>query len=279
MSLKKLVIVATLSFMNYASAGSVGAITIPTFSWSFANGKGSIKIDNATGVVALDGDICANSPDGRHDVAICGLALSVSVGTRNGYYLFSQGTQGSYSAQTAASAVNNLSGKIFSTSTFSPPPKDEVTGACIYFYRKTKSTTSYYNIAGACSGGYIPPAPSVVTCKFSGDVLIDYKSLSAEAASGAKKNGTTTISCDQDTAISLQVYDKSTSSNKVHLRDDKSLYATLTVNGADTSSEGVNINVKANEPSAITIDSELSTSGTPEAGEFTGSAIAVISIP
>lgn len=275
-----IVVFFTINFIFESSSyGEQGQVSLNQFAWTL-EGDG-VRVTASSATVLRAGLMCDRLAK-INPTYYCGVGIDIRSRSLSKGIAISYQHADSFTADDAVSALNSAAGRFWSGDS---SYQSTITGACLFLFNASSIDeinqqnmgTSYPD--GVCSGGVIPPGPVPATCKFSGDVLIDYGNLSAEAAFGATKTGTTTITCDQDTTISLQVYDKSTSSNKVQLRDDKSLSATLTVDGADTSSEGEIINVKANEPSTIMIDSELSTSGTPDAGEFTGSALAVISIP
>lgn len=261
------------------SYGEQGSINLDTFKWQLEDS--GVRIVSVSSSVTKPGLMCNIASSMPH--AMCGVGVAIeSKGLTNGVAL-NYGPTSSYTADQAVSATNSTAGKFWGPSAFQEG--SDITGACLFtFIANSEADVKNQNFSlnwmgSICKGGVIPPIPIPATCKFSGSILIDYGDLTSGALPGAKKTGTAIITCDQDTAIVLKVYDKKTNTNSVLLREDNSLTATLTVDDVDTSSEGKNIDVKANIPTPVMIDSELKTSGTPEAGGFTGSAIATISIP
>ncbi|WP_158784166.1 hypothetical protein [Pantoea sp. BAV 3049] len=139
-----------------------------------------------------------------------------------------------------------------------------------------------YNITGAVTvfptSLCAAPPPPVGACKISGDITIDYGSVSADSLSGRHATGTASIVCDQDTLVNFRVFSQE-QSNIVKLRDDNSISAKLTIDGQNTADVGKDINLTAGVPQAVTIDSEAIVTGTPDAGPFEGVAIAVLNLP
>lgn len=270
--------IALLSFCSFSAQSAIGEIIINSYSWS-SDGAGGIRVDRASASVKTPGLICDFFA--QHNIqGECGVAMGIETDRTPGIMsvkVIYSGPVASFTAQQQADGVNSLPGKIFTQDYFQ---RGSINRTCLYSYYKAGGSENYNTIDGVCSGSRpIPPTPVAPSCKFSGKINIDYGNLSTEYVAGAKKTGSTIITCDQDTTVNLKVYDKNTNTNVVFLRDNKSLSAMLTIDGIDTSSSGKNINVKANEPTPILIDSELKTEGTPDAGDFEGSAIATISIP
>ena len=122
------------------------------------------------------------------------------------------------------------------------------------------------------------PPPPIGACKISGDVIINYGNISSEKLSGLHASGHTTIQCDATTEVNFMAYSPSDGSNIVSLKNDGSLSAKLTIDGA-AANKGKIFDVQADSPVDITIDSELIKNGSPETGPFSGNAIAILSLP
>lgn len=124
------------------------------------------------------------------------------------------------------------------------------------------------------------PPPPVGTCKITGDVIIDYGSVSADMLSGARKSGSTSIECNTASTVSFVVFDSKSDQpdGEVSLRSDGSLSAKLTIDGTPASN-GKTYDIPENSSVNVTVDSELVVNGTPEAGPFSGSAVAILSMP
>ena len=121
------------------------------------------------------------------------------------------------------------------------------------------------------------PPPPIGSCKISGDILINYGTVSANKLAGLHASGEAVIKCDANTDVDFIAFSPS-GSNIVSLRQDNSLSAKLTINGF-AATEGARLNVPAGSAVNVTIDSELVTSGAVDAGPFSGTAVAEISLP
>lgn len=267
-----------LAVCSYSAQSTQGEIILNSYSWS-SDGSGGIIVDRASASVKTPGLICDFFA--QHNISgECGVALGIETDRTPGIISVKSiysGPIASFTAQQQADGVNSIVGHTYTQNYFQ---KGFIIASCLYsYYKDSSGSENYIPFDGVCSTAPLPPAPVAPSCKFSGKINIDYGNLSTQNVPGAKKTGSTVITCDQDTTVNLKVYDKNTNTNVVFLRDNKSLSAMLTIDGVDTSSSGKNINVKANEPTPILIDSELKTEGTPDAGDFEGSAIATISIP
>jgi len=127
------------------------------------------------------------------------------------------------------------------------------------------------------------PPPPTGHCKISGDVVIDYGSVSANNLSGLHASGNTSIQCNSATTVDFIVFNPEAAgagadADVVRLRDDNSLSARLTIDGV-ASDKGRRFDLQENSPVNVTIDSELIVNGKPEAGPFSGSVIGLLSLP
>ncbi|WP_191939672.1 hypothetical protein IFU37_023260 (plasmid) [Pantoea agglomerans] len=125
------------------------------------------------------------------------------------------------------------------------------------------------------------PPPPTGHCKISGDVVIDYGSVSANNLSGLHASGNASIQCNSATTVDFIVFNPEATgadANVVRLRDDNSLSARLTIDGV-ASDKGRRFDLQENSPVNVTIDSELIVNGKPEAGPFSGSVIGILSLP
>lgn len=214
---------------------------------------------------------------------ICGIGLWVD---RENYYIdppavyrFNSASVNSFTEDQASAVLNSAQGAVISSSSI--PGTGKIISGCLYTYYATKQGNVIGEEmidGGVCGGGKIPPAPTPASCQLTGNVNIDYGTLNADKLSGLHKAGSTTVVCNKNATVNLAVYNATDKTNVVELEKDGSLSAKLTVDGADVSKKQKSLNVKANVPTAINIDSELAVSGTPPAGAFNGSAVAVITI-
>lgn len=116
------------------------------------------------------------------------------------------------------------------------------------------------------------PAPSG-SCDFDQDVLtLDHGTLSRKELEGHEVSENVSISCTTSQTLKLYIY----SADKVELRDDGSLYSELYMNDNVLGTSGFTLDVEAQDN--VTVKSVLRTNGTPEAGEFSGSTIMLITV-
>lgn len=116
------------------------------------------------------------------------------------------------------------------------------------------------------------PAPSG-SCDFDQDVLtLDHGTLTRQELEGHEVSENVSISCTTSQTLKLFIY----SADKVDLRDDGSLYSELYMNDNVLGTSGFTLDVEAQDN--VTVKSILRTNGTPEAGEFSGSTIMLITV-
>ncbi len=125
--------------------------------------------------------------------------------------------------------------------------------------------------------GIAPPPTG--HCQFSNDVTIDYGTVSATELNGKQASGTVSVSCDADMNLEAWLINPLDGSNTVKLRDDGSISAKLTLDGEDASHAGKAFSVSEGGSVPLTITSEAIVSGTPESGEFSGSAVLFVAVP
>lgn len=138
------------------------------------------------------------------------------------------------------------------------------------------STTSnsafsgYSLLPGSICGA--APAPSG-KCDFTQDSLtIDHGTLSRKELEGHEATEQVNITCTTSQTLKLYIY----AADKVLLRDDGSLYSELYMNNTTLGTDGFTLDVEEN--AVVDIKSKLRTNGTPEAGEFSGSTIMLITV-
>ncbi|WP_437749999.1 MrpH family fimbial adhesin (plasmid) [Enterobacter mori] len=118
----------------------------------------------------------------------------------------------------------------------------------------------------------IAPSPSGA-CDFDQDVLtLDHGTLSRNELEGHEVSENVRISCTISQTLKLYIF----SADNVKLRDDGSLYSELYMNDNILSNEGLILEVSAQE--IVSVKSILHTNGTPEAGEFSGSTVMLITV-
>jgi len=89
-----------------------------------------------------------------------------------------------------------------------------------------------------------------------------------------------TVSCDANIKIEAWLINPQDGSDIVPLRKDGSLSAKLLLDGESASAAGKKTySVKAGGSVPLTVTSEAVVSGTPESGEFSGSAVLFLAIP
>lgn len=121
--------------------------------------------------------------------------------------------------------------------------------------------------------------PPVGHCQLEGNTTIDYGSVSASTLNGEKRSSTATVTCDMDMSVDVWLMNPTDNTDTVLLRQDGSIATKLTLDNENAAKAGKNVTAKAGEPVPLTITSEAIVTGTPEAGEFSGSAIMMLSIP
>jgi hypothetical protein len=118
----------------------------------------------------------------------------------------------------------------------------------------------------------VAPAPSG-SCDFDQDVLtLDHGTLSRRELEGHEVSENVSISCTTAQTLKLYIY----SANEVDLRADGSLYSELYLNDNVLGTTGFTLDV--NSQTEVSVKSRLRTNGTPEAGEFSGSTIMLITV-
>lgn len=247
-------------------------LTVPVFKYVLMP-DGKVKIIDVSAVVEkwpgnLDGYACSLDFQGEEK---CGVSFAIDHG-RSSYEIRSAPSH-DFTDEMAADIINSLKGQTFTLGA--------VSALCLYIYVEDGNSNIISNrfVDGICDSGGVPPAPAPASCQLAGDVNIDYGTLSADSLSGLHKTGSTTVTCDKDATVNLGVYNATDHTNIVKLEEDGSLSAKLTVDGEDVSKNMKSLTLKANVPTVINIDSELAVSGTPPDGAFSGSAVAVVSIP
>lgn len=120
----------------------------------------------------------------------------------------------------------------------------------------------------------IGPTPPNNECKVdAGAVTLDHGELATDAVNGHRKNENVRISCTYPANANLAILSKD-ANEKIMLKNDNSLYSTVTIDGAPGIS-GKKINIPQGG-TTINLESTLHTVGNVEAGPFSGTAILVI---
>lgn len=118
----------------------------------------------------------------------------------------------------------------------------------------------------------VAPMPSG-TCDFTQDsVTLDHGTLSRRELEGHEATEQVYLTCTTPQTLKLFIQ----SADKVQLRDDGSLYSELYMNNSVLGTDGFSIEVEEN--AVVDLKSTLRTNGTPEAGEFSGSTIMIITV-
>lgn len=159
-------------------------------------------------------------------------------------------------------------------------------GDCIYgdkweAYSKVCYAFIYRTAGGANDYGSpfpgqncIGPTPPNNECKVdAGAVTLDHGELATDAVNGHRKNENVRISCTYPANANLAILSKD-ANEKIMLKNDNSLYSTVTIDGAPGIS-GKKINIPQGG-TTINLESTLHTVGNVEAGPFSGTAILVI---
>lgn len=128
----------------------------------------------------------------------------------------------------------------------------------------------YPILPGSICGAAPPPSGS---CDFTQDsVTLDHGTLSRRELEGHEVTEQVNLTCTTSQTLKLYIY----AADKVQLNDDGSLYSELYLNNTILGTDGFTIDV--NENAIVDIKSTLRTNGTPEAGEFSGSTIMLITV-
>ncbi len=164
-------------------------------------------------------------------------------------------------------AKNGVSGS-WSTNTTLPL---YAAGSCfgvMYWQGSTGNNTTGRVIPGSYCGA-VPPTPE--TCEVTGDVYINYGSLSQQAVDGAIKSEQLIINCTVRTSVKLTLV----GGKSIPLGQNGNLTSTLKVSGQDLSG-GVTVTGNVGNTPFL-IESTLHAPALPDAGSFTGSGVVIMS--
>lgn len=132
---------------------------------------------------------------------------------------------------------------------------------------------AFYNTTGKLIPGTycskVPPTPPVTSCNILNNVVFNYGPLSAGSVDGSSKNNFITIECSRDANVYV------TLNGQPNLPLGGGITSKLFINSQELSS-WVRILVPQGT-SSYTITSRLYSSGDPEAGDYSGSGILIIS--
>lgn len=116
------------------------------------------------------------------------------------------------------------------------------------------------------------PAPSG-SCDFDvPSVTIDHGTLSKSEIEGHTASSSVTISCTSPKTVKLYIQ----TGDDLDLREDGSIYSKLYINNNSLGTDGLSVDVESQ--TSVDVSSVLYTNGTVAAGEFSGSAVMVITI-
>lgn len=145
------------------------------------------------------------------------------------------------------------------------------------FYIRTRPTMSTAGQGIKWPGstcGKLPPINQ--HCSINLPPTIDHGSLSNNNLNGSKKSITGSINCTQAGALKLYSH-SSTGEKNIYLNSEKTLYSMTFINGQDGWG-GAYINTSGNNLSSpFTFTSELETSGNVKPGNYSGSAVVLLS--
>lgn len=128
-----------------------------------------------------------------------------------------------------------------------------------------------YNILPSSICGSAPPPSG--SCDFTQDSLtLDHGTLSRKELEGHEATEQVNIACSTSQTLKLYIY----AADKVQLRDDGSLYSELYMNDSTLGTDGFTLQVDEN--AVVDVKSILRTNGPPEAGEFSGSTVMLITV-
>lgn len=154
-----------------------------------------------------------------------------------------------------------------------------VTQECVGIYYKSATGTS------SASGNFMMPSslcgivpPPVGKCEFTETSLeLTHGQLQLKEIEGNQAKQTAYIRCTQD--MDVKVYAAGAGGNgMVNLRSDGSLQSKLTI-GGKSGSEGATIRALAGTKMPLEFVSTLTKVGNVEAGAFSGSATAILTVP
>jgi len=151
--------------------------------------------------------------------------------------------------------------------------QDASNNLCISFAYATTSGNlgAAFNLFGPCTRVVAP----TLQCDITGDTNINHKTLSDIEANGAKASTKLQLKCRGPASVTVSA--SRTDTNGVQLRDDKSLYSKITINGKDATA-GINVTVP-NGQAPLNIESTLATRGTVAPGAFSGSTVITVTPP
>ncbi|WP_156506633.1 hypothetical protein [Pantoea sp. OXWO6B1] len=154
-------------------------------------------------------------------------------------------------------------------------PEEITPTSCVGLFYGDYFTQEWKLLPGSMCGIIPPP---VGRCKFSGDLTLNYGTLSSSALNGKKISGRVDVICDTNINLSVMLFNPNDGSQTVPLRKDGSLVAKMTLNGKDASQSGEIFSIDKNRPATLEVTSEAIVSGAPDPGEFSGSAVIVLNI-
>ncbi|AHM75626.1 MrpH family fimbial adhesin [Yersinia hibernica] len=117
--------------------------------------------------------------------------------------------------------------------------------------------------------GAVPPTPE--TCEVTGDVYINHGSLNQQDVNGAIKSEPIVINCTVSTTVKLTLV----GGTSINLGQNGNLTSTLKVSGQDLSN-GVSVTAGVGNSSFL-IESTLHAPALPDAGNFSGSGVVIMS--
>ncbi|EPL3976023.1 MrpH family fimbial adhesin [Serratia ureilytica] len=152
-------------------------------------------------------------------------------------------------------------------------------GAYFLIYVNGKNSAA---LLGSEKDGFINPPPPItpepepVSCSLDGNIDLPHGVLTADALNGNVKAMTKRVTCNRQATVKINVR-ASSGGDVVNLRSNGSLRSQLKVNNVNGST-GSTFVVPGTVGANVNISSTLITSGSVTPGNFSGSAVAIISI-
>lgn len=151
---------------------------------------------------------------------------------------------------------------------------------CILFYVGGKQNNGWF--ANSCTGSVTvppvdPPEPPL-SCSLNGTLSLRHGVLAAKELAGHQTETRTTVTCTRAAQVRIRVLDREGGgSDIVTLQPGGALRARLSVEGR-AGAGGVLLDIPGPGGRTVTFSSELLTSGTPAAGEFFASGVALLEV-
>ncbi|GAB1437332.1 hypothetical protein MASR2M36_00630 [Providencia sp.] len=146
------------------------------------------------------------------------------------------------------------------------------------FFQNNRSGGTGYLLSGSLCG--IAPPP-VGACKINENIPnISFGSISEGELAGQSREVAVSVSCNLAMNVLVIATGGSGTNSRENLRQDGSLYASLTLGNNNTPGEnGYQLSIPANGVNTVTLKATLGTNGRVQPGAFNGAAALILTVP